>query len=132
MNTPKNIAIYMDHFTANVISYTNTARVTKHIKSGFSHFEKEKILQKGESHWHHKEQDWQNEFYRNLRHELLEYNHIVLFGATLAKTELSTILREDKKFANTTIVTKNTDKITKNQQIAFVNNYFYSNETSIF
>ena len=127
METIKKIAIYMDHFTANIIEYTNTAIAIKTIKSEFNHFEKEKILQKGEIHMHNKEQDMQNEFYMKLREELLNYENVLLFGATNAKTELSNILKTDNKFANIEMIIKNTDKLTANEQIAFVNDCFYIN-----
>jgi hypothetical protein len=127
METIKKIAIYMDHFTANIIEYTNVAVAKKTIKSEFNHLEKEKILQKGEIHLHNKEQDMQNEFYLKLREELLNYNNVLLFGATNAKTELSNILKSDNKFANIEMIIKNTDKLTANEQIAFVNDCFYIN-----
>jgi hypothetical protein len=127
METVKKIAIYMDHFMANIIEYTNTARAIKTINSEFNHFEKEKILQKGEIHMHNKEQDMQNEFYAKLREELLNYDNVLLFGATNAKTELSNILKTDNKFANIEMIIKNTDKLTENEQIAFVNDCFYIN-----
>jgi hypothetical protein len=127
METNKKIAVYMDHFTAVIIEYTNSAEAIKTIKSEFNHFEKEKILQKGESHMHNKEQNLQQEFYSKLRQELLNYDTILLFGATNAKTELLNILQTDTKFLNVEILLKNTDKLTENQQIAFVNDCFYIN-----
>ena len=60
METIKKIAIYMDHFTANLIEYKRNANLIKTIHSDFNHLEKVKILQKGESHLHNKEQDLQN------------------------------------------------------------------------
>ena len=127
METTKKIAIYMDHFVANIFEYNNSAEAIKTIKSDFNHFEKEKILQKGESHLHNKEQDMQKDFYSKLRDELLSYNSVLLFGATNAKTELLNILQADAKFLNVEFTLKNTDKLTENQQIAFVNDCFYIN-----
>jgi hypothetical protein len=127
METTKKIAIYMDHFVANIFEYNNSAEAIKTIKSDFNHFEKEKILQKGESHLHNKEQDMQQDFYSKLRNELLSYNSVLLFGATNAKTELLNILQADAKFLNVEFTLKNTDKLTENQQIAFVNDCFYIN-----
>lgn len=127
METIKKIAVYMDHFTANIIEYTNTAVAVKTIKSEFNHFEKEKIMQKGESHLHNKEQDLQHQFYLKLRDELLGYNSVLLFGSTNAKTELLNILQADTKFSAVEFSLKNTDKLSDNQQIAFVNDCFYIN-----
>ena len=127
METIKKIAVYMDHFMANIIEYTSSAEAIKTIKSEFNHSEKKEILQKGESQLHNKEQDLQLEFYAKLREELLGYNSVLLFGATNAKTELLNILQADSKFLNVEFTLKNTDKLTNNQQIAFVNDCFYIN-----
>ena len=125
MEAIKKIAVYMDHFKANIVEYTNTAALIKTIRSEFNHFEKEKILQKGESHLHNKEQDMQDLFYKNIREELLDYDEVLLFGATTAKTELSNILKNDNNLTNIEIIVKNTDKLSDNEQIAFVNDCFY-------
>lgn len=127
MEATKKTAVYMDHFKANIIEYTNIATLIKTIKSEFNHFEKEKILQKGESHLHNKEQDMQDMFYKNIREELLDNDKILLFGATTAKTELSNILKTDNNFTNVEIIVKNTDKLSDNEQISFVNDCFYIN-----
>ncbi|CAM4257687.1 hypothetical protein [Flavobacterium terrigena] len=125
METINKIAVYMDHFMANIIEYTHTAALVKTIKSEFNHFEKERILQKGESHMHNKEQDFQLEFYLKLKDELLDYKHVLLFGSTNAKTEFANILQADIKFSDVEIIIKNTDKLSDNEQIAFVNDCFY-------
>ena len=127
METVKKIAVYMDHFMAIIIEYTNSAQAIKTIKSEFNRSEKREILQKGESQMQNKEQDMQLEFYSKLREELLSYDSVLLFGSTNAKTELLNILQADAKFLNVEFTLKNTDKLTENQQIAFVNDCFYIN-----
>ena len=125
METVNKIAVYMDHFMANIIEYTNSAEAIKTIKSEFNRSEKREILQKGESQMQNKEQDMQLEFYSKLREELLSYDSVLLFGATNAKTELLNILQADAKFLNVAFTLKNTDKLSDNEQIAFVNDCFY-------
>lgn len=125
MEKIKKVAVYMDHFTANIIEYINSAEAIKTIKSEFNRSEKKEILQKGESQIHNKEQNLQLEFYSKLREELLNYESVLLFGATNAKTELLHILQADAKFLNVEFTLKNTDKLTDNEQIAFVNDCFY-------
>lgn len=127
MEKTKKIAVYMDHFMANIIEYTNSAAAKKTIKSEFNRSEKKEILQKGESQIHNKEQNLQLEFYSKLRDELLDYNSVLLFGSTNAKTELLNILQADAKFLNVEFTLKNTDKLTDNEQIAFVDDCFYIN-----
>lgn len=125
MEPVNKIAIYMDHFSANLIEFSKSAKNMKTIKSEFNHFEKEKILQKGESHLHNKEQDLQIKFYKEIASNCLNYSQLLLFGPTTAKTELQTILSNNNRFSEVEIPIKNTDKLTPNEQIAFVNNYFY-------
>jgi stalled ribosome rescue protein Dom34 len=127
MEITKKGAVYMDHFTANIIEYYDTATALKTIELEFSHAEKEHVLQKGEIHLHNKEQGKQIAFYKKLQHELLNYDEIVLFGPTTAKTELYNIISADADFNEAKITLKNTDKLTKNQQIEFINDCFYSN-----
>lgn len=127
METKKKIAVYMDHFIANLFEFIKTAKILKTIKSDFNHFEKEKILQKGEIHLHNKEQDMQNEFYKKLRNEIQNYNEVLLFGSTTAKTELTNLLNDDNHFKDILITVKNTDKLSEKEQIAFVNEYYYIN-----
>lgn len=125
METTPKIAVYMDHFTAKVIEYNTTATEIKIIHSDFSHFEKQKILQKGESHLHNKEQDAQQKFYKEIANYCANYRQLLLFGPTTAKTEFKTIISNDNRFSGIEIMVNNTDKLAPNQQIAFVNNYFY-------
>lgn len=125
MEKIKKVAVYMDHFTANIIEYIDSAEAIKTIKSEFNRSEKKEILQKGESQIHNKEQNLQQEFYTKLREELLNYESVLLFGATNAKTELLNILQADAKFLNVEFTLKNTDKLTDNEQIAFVDDCFY-------
>lgn len=125
MEKIKKVAVYMDHFAANIIEYITSAEAIKTIKSEFNRSEKKEILQKGESLLHNKEQDMQLQFYSKLREELLNYESVLLFGATNAKTELLNILQADAKFLNVAFTLKNTDKLSDNEQITFVNDCFY-------
>lgn len=125
METTNRIAVYMDHFLANVIVYDKEANIVATIKSEFNQTEKQKILQKGESHFHNKEQDSQSKFYKEISDAIVDYNPVLLFGTTNAKTELFNILSNDNRFSKVVITIKNTDKLTSKEQIAFVNNCFY-------
>lgn len=125
MEPIKRIAVYMDHFSANVIVYSKEATLVATIKSEFNQYEKEKIIQKGEIHFHNKEQDAQSKFYKEISDAIVDYSQVLLFGTTNAKTELSIILSQDNRFSEVVITVKNTDKLAVNKQISFVNNCFY-------
>lgn len=46
METIKKVAVYMDHFMANIIEYTKSAEAVKTIKSEFNRSEKKKFYKK--------------------------------------------------------------------------------------
>lgn len=125
MENRKKIAIYLNHFTANIFEYTTKANLIKSITSALNQLEKQKILQKGESHLHHKEQDLQLQFFKEVSNSSVGYSTILLFGTTTAKAELNTLLSHDNRFSDVDIILKITDKLTQKEQIAFVNNFFY-------
>ncbi|MGL2994466.1 hypothetical protein [Flavobacterium sp. TSSA_36] len=123
-NTSKK-AIYLDHYKAMVFDYINqTAVLEKTIASEMNPFVKEEILQKGESHWHNKEQDLQRDFYKKIMAEIAPCNEVFFFGPTNAKTELINIIQDKPKFNTIKIYSKDIDKMTENQKIELINATF--------
>lgn len=125
METQKKLAVYLDHFSANIIGYSISAQVLHSIKSDFNQAERLKILQKGESHLHEKEQHLQLQFYKEISDQSVGFSIVMLFGPTTAKSELKTILSHDNRFSDAEVSLKITDKLNLKEQIAFVNNFFY-------
>ena len=126
MKTNIKVAIYMDHYRAEVFEYSERAELIETIESEFNAVEKKKMLLKGESHMHHKEQDLQQKFYEALKKVLVKYDAILLFGTTTAKTELFHVLQADHSFEAKEIILKNTDRLTENQKTAFINVFYTS------
>lgn len=124
MKTVKDLGIWMDHQTAHLMEFTTDPIQTKTIDSKFTHEEKELALGKSESLMHHKEQHEQAAYYKTLGEVIRDYNKVVLFGPTDAKVELFNILRKDHRFESVKINIEQTDKMTTNQQHAFVKSYF--------
>jgi hypothetical protein len=127
MKTAKELGIWMDHSKAHLMEFTRETTETKTIHSHFSHQEKEHTLSKSENLMHNKEQHKQAEYYKKLGAIIRNYDSVILFGSTDAKTELYNILKEDHHFLNIKIKIKQTDKMTDNQQHAFVKDYFEKN-----
>ena len=125
MKTNIKVAIYLDHYRAEVFEYSDRAEIIETIESKFNAVEKKKMLLKGESHMHHKEQDLQQKFYEALKKVLVKYEAILLFGTTTAKTELFHILQADHTFATKEIILKNTVRLTENQKKSFYKRLFY-------
>jgi Lhr-like helicase len=119
MTGAKSMGIWMDHSNAHLMAFTNPIETTI-ISSKFTHQEKTEILNKGESHKNNKEQHEQADYYKQLAAEIIQYKEVLLFGPTDAKTELFNILKADNRFADIKIVVKETDRMTENQEHAFV------------
>ena len=120
----KRVGIWMDHSTAHIMEYTQEPIETKSVESKFTHEEKEDSLGRSEHVMHNKEQHQQAEYYKKLGEVIRDYDEVVLFGPTDAKSELLNVLTADHRFAKTRIFIKQADKMTENQQHAFVKDYF--------
>lgn len=117
----------MDNSIAHVIEFVLEPFQITTIASEFTPVEKESALINGEKHMHNKEQQLQNEYYKKLGDIIANNDEVLLFGPTNAKTELFNILRKDNRFNNIKIEVKQTDKMTPNQKLAFVRDYFSDN-----
>jgi hypothetical protein len=124
MSTAKNLGIWMDHSSAHLMEFTTDPMVTTTIESKFTHEEKEKSLGKSENGMHNKEQHQRSEYYKELGEAIRHYENVILFGPTNAKVELLNSLRTDHRFEKINIAVKQADKMTENQQHAFVREHF--------
>ena len=71
-----------------------------------------------------KNQQQEAEYYQAIAESIKNYDEVLLFGPTNAKTELSNILDDDLNFSKIKIEIKQADKMTENQEHAFVRDYF--------
>jgi ADP-heptose:LPS heptosyltransferase len=124
MTTAKNLGIWMDHSNAHVMEFTAGPIETALVTSTFTHEAKEQSLDKSEHLMHNKEQHRRSEYYRKLGEVIKNYEEVILFGPTDAKLELLNILRADHNFEKIKIEIKPADKMTENQQHAFVREHF--------
>ncbi len=127
-NTNK-LGIWMDHANAHLIEFTTDPMETKTLNSDFTHSVKEDTLKKSEGLMHHKEQHEEGSYYKHLGEIIRNYEAVILFGPTNAKVELFNILRADHNFEKIEIKVHNSDKMTENQQHAFVKEYFSKHAT---
>jgi len=124
MKTTKSLGIWMDHSSARLIEFTTDPMEATIIESAFTNDEKTSSLEKSENVMHNKEQHERAAYYKKIGEAIKHYDSVLLFGPTKAKTELHNILKEDHNFEKVKIETKQTDKLTDNQQFAFVKEYF--------
>ncbi len=66
----------------------------------------------------------QSGFYKKLSSVINDYNEVLLFGPTDAKTELFNLLRNNRQFEKIKISVQVADNMTDNQQDAFVKDFF--------
>jgi hypothetical protein len=131
MKTEKKLGIWMDHSIAHIIEFKDQWEELKTIESNFTHQDKVDSLIKSESLMHNKEQQLQNEFYKNLEAVILNYHEVLLFGATDAKTELFNKMRKDHRFDTIKIAVKEADKMSDGERISYVSDYFEAIRTKI-
>jgi Lhr-like helicase len=124
MSTSKNLGIWMDHANAHVMEFGKDPITTVIISSRFTHQEKEHVLGKSENGMHQKEQHEKSAYYKKLADLIKAYHDVLLFGPSTAKVELLHLLRADHQFEKITLHTKDADKMTQNEQHAFVRDYF--------
>lgn len=123
MNTAKSVGIWMDHSKAHVMEFT-TAIKTVYIESEFTHQKKEKSLVNGEKSMHNTEQHLQAEYYKKLEEIIKLHEVALLFGPSDAKQELANLMRENHQYNAIKIDVVQADKMTTNQEHAFVRRYF--------
>jgi hypothetical protein len=124
MKTTTHLGICMDHSSAHLMDASGETMVSNKIESEFTHQEKERTLEKGEHMMHNAEQQKQHAYYKKLGEVIKKYDQVVLFGPTKAKEELANILKADKHFEKIIVEVKHADKMTENQQHAFVKEHF--------
>ena len=124
MTTTKNLGIWMDHSSAHLIAYTTDPIETTVVTSKFTHQAKEQSLSRSENVMHNKEQQQQSAYYKQLGEVIRNYEAVILFGPTDAKVELFNLLKADHLFAKINIEVQQTDRMTENQEHAFVKAHF--------
>src|ERR1700733_7790603 len=120
----KNLGIWMDHAHAHFMESATDTITTNIVSNPFKHRDKANSLGKSEEGMHHKEQQEQAKYYGKLGAIIRNYQDVVLFGPTNAKVELLNILRADHHFEHVRLETRESDKMTQNEQQAFVRDYF--------
>ena len=125
MKTVKKLGIWMDHSTANIMELlSNTTVISKSVESTPAFPEQVENLRMDESLMHNKEQNQYADFYKKLSYIINDYSEVLLFGPTDAKSELFNFLKDNRRFEKIKISVQPADKLTDNQQKAFVKDFF--------
>jgi len=124
MKKTRLLGIWMDNASAHTMTYVNDSIITEVIHSAFTSQEREESLNKSENLMHNKEQQQQGSYYKRLGDIIKNYQKVLIFGPTNAKSELANVLKEDHHFDEIEIEVKSADKMTEHQMHAFVKDYF--------
>jgi hypothetical protein len=124
MKTVSQLGIYMDHSTALFLELKDDAILHNSISSDFTHEEKEIALNKSEKLMHNKENHEQSHFYKQISDTIRNFQEVLLFGPTEAKSELFNLLKTNHLFDAIKIEVKGSDKMEQSQMDTFVRNYF--------
>lgn len=124
MEAQKKLGIWIDHSNAHITEFTNDHIETQIIESQFTHEDKMHSLARSENQMHNRQQHEKAEYYKKLSEVIKNFEEVILFGPTDAKSELFNLLRADHRFSKIKIEMIQTDKMTENQEYAFVKEYF--------
>jgi len=120
------LGVWMDHSSAHAMTLANDTIITETINSAFTSQDREATMNRSENVAHNKEQQQQGSYYKRVGEVIKNYEKVVIFGPTDAKSELANILKEDRHFDDIEIEVKPADKMTEHQMGAFVRDYFKS------
>lgn len=124
MKSLKQLGIWMDHSIAYIIDLSNDKLVKKTLKIAPAFLGPLENLRLNESLKNNKEQNHLFEFYKRLSDIIKDFDEVLLYGPTHAKSELFNRLKEDIHFDGIKIKVQPADKMTDNQQEAFVKKHF--------
>lgn len=124
MKKTRLLGIWMDHSSAHAMTYVNDSIITEVIDSAFTSQDREATLAKSENIMHNKEQQQQGSYYKRVGDVIKNYEKVIIFGPTNAKSELANLLKEDHHFDNIEIEVKPADKMNAHEMQTFVKDYF--------
>jgi len=123
MTSTKKLGIWMDHSSAHLIEFNHETIETAVIHSDLANRENLSSSH-NEDVIHNKEKQLQAGYFKKLSESIGTYDEVLLFGPTNAKSELYNILKDDHHFDKIKFEIKQSDKLTENQQHAFVKEHF--------
>jgi len=124
MKTTKQLGIWMDHSIANLIELSNEKVIKKTLKIAPAFLGPLENLRLNESLINNKVQNHLSDFYKKISDVIKNFDEVLLYGPTHAKTELFNQLKQDIHFDSIKIDVQAADKMTDNQQESFVKRYF--------
>ncbi|CAM2830490.1 hypothetical protein [Flavobacterium frigoris] len=123
MGLPKKMGIWMDYSIPYLTGFTSNS--FEIIKAESTSFESTKLYPiKTLAALLEKRDRLLQTYYYKIASKIKNYDRIIIFGPTNAKTELFDVLSEDDRFLKTKIEITNTDQMNPAEQHQFIKNYF--------
>ncbi|MDO8366262.1 MAG: hypothetical protein Q7T20_05650 [Saprospiraceae bacterium] len=91
MKKTRLLGIWMDNASAHAMTYVNGTIISETIGSAFSSQDREETLNRSENIMHNKEQQQQGSYYKRIGDVIKNYQKVVVFGPTNAKSELANV-----------------------------------------
>jgi hypothetical protein len=124
MSIERKLAIWMDHASAHLFDYPLDQTESRIISSDFTNTEKKETLERSEHAMHNTKQHDQLAYFKELAKVAEQYNSVLIFGPTNAKSELLNFLKSDHHFDKIKIKALPADKMSEKKQREFVKDYF--------
>lgn len=123
MKTKSQLGIWMDHSVAHCIESTDEPMSSATLEAQIGE-QDEPLNALDESMIQNKEQNQLTSFFKKIGDVIKDYDEVLLFGPTDAKTELYNLLKNDRHYEKIKIEVKTADGMTDKQMQAFVKDYF--------
>lgn len=124
MKAKKRIGIWMDYTSAQIYENASGEYLMTTIESNFAQPVNQQGKQHSESLLHNKENQTDQAYFKSLIQWIKDYDEVLLFGPTKAKTALYNQIKAMPKFNKIYIETRDADKMSSNQMKVFVKDYF--------
>ncbi|MBN1821911.1 MAG: hypothetical protein JW833_14410 [Prolixibacteraceae bacterium] len=124
MKSVTQLGIWMDHSIAYTMELLNDTIISNKLESTPAFPDQVENLRLDESLMHNKKQNQYADFYKKLSYIINDYDEVLLFGPTDAKSELFKLLKENHRFEKVKITVQSADMMSNNQQQAFVKDFF--------
>ena len=124
MPIEKKLAIWMDHTSAHIQEYPADPASSHTIMSDFTYSEKKETLEKSEHVMNNTKQHDQLAYFKELAKVISQYNTVLVFGPTNARSELLNFLKTDHRFDKIKMKALPADKMNDHERNEFVKDYF--------
>lgn len=124
MKVKKRMGIWMDHATACWMEYVVDSFKVNTVNAEQVTMINQQSLLQSESALHNKEKQSLQSYYKSLMEIIREYDEVVIYGPSSAKTELCNLIRADHRFDSIKIETKSASKMSYKDQHDFITAYF--------